>query len=1021
MKNFYLFLKKALYCLFFMAFLSPLAAQVTLNGKVTDTKGEPLIAVSVHVKGSKILKITDDEGRYTMSIPANISSPVVVFSYVGFKSQEVVVGSRTVINVIMEEEAVALEEVVITGMFTRKKESFTGTVKTSTNEDLRSVANQNVLQSLKTLDPSFIVVDNTLSGSNPNAKMNVEIRGATSININDVNDQFAQNPNQPLFIIDGFEATIEQVTDLDMNRVESVTLLKDAASTAIYGSKSANGVVVIETIKPKQGELRIFYTGDFRLDVPDLSEYNLMNASEKLEFERLSGRYTNDRDAMQQMKLTALYNQKLAEVRRGVDTYWLSESLRLGYSIGTSLQITGGSEEFVYGIGFSYKPQQGVMKGSYRKPWGANVDLTYRKGKINVTNRLNLSGYTASESYYGSFSQYAKTNQYYRKNTTDKYLEESPGVEVGSVPYLVPNPLYNASLHNTDGTSSFGFTDNLKLIWSINNQFRFDAAMQLKKDQVENIVFVSPEDTSFDGVSIYTRGRYRNARTDQFGYTVNAALTYVNMWADKHSLTANLRAEIQETENKLLNMVAVGFPPGTNGNPAFAMSYEPDARPAAAKAVRRQINTIASLNYSYDSRYLLDASFRYDGTSVFGSTKRFSPFYSVGIGWNIHNEKFMQNAGWLNMLKLRANTGSTGNQNIGMALSTNIYSYFNGINYFGQGLILSDLGNPNIQWQRSLQTDISLDIGVLHGLLNASFSVYSKNSSPLSVAVTTRTSTGRSTMQESAGSLLTQGVEGMVSVSPIRLNTSESISRRIVWTINVSATAYRSEYSGFGNLMDQMNAQQYQNNSLERLQDGYSPTDIWAVRSLGIDPATGQEVFLKKDGTQTFVYDPADIVKVGNTRPAIEGIIGTNFTFKGLTVGVNLRYRYGGQLFNTTLFEKVENISLESLKYNQDKRAFYDRWQKPGDVASFKAINITTNENTRPSSRFVQADNTLIGESLNIGWTFDADSWIRHLKLQTLKFALYGNDLFRFSTTETERGIDYPYARSFSLSVSASF
>ncbi|MCH5686845.1 TonB-dependent receptor plug domain-containing protein [Niabella sp. W65] len=205
------------------------------------------------------------------------------------------------------------------------------------------MGNLNVVQSLKTLDPSFIVLENNLQGSNPNALPTIELRGKTSLAAATLNDEFAEDPNQPLFILDGFPTTLQRITDLDINRIESVTLLKDAASTAIYGAKAANGVVVVETVKPKPGELRVSYNADFMVQMPDLSDYNLMNAAEKLEFERLAGRYTLYTNTLpeQQLALNQLYDNKLKEVQRGVNTYWMNEPLRTAVTNGHSLQVSG--------------------------------------------------------------------------------------------------------------------------------------------------------------------------------------------------------------------------------------------------------------------------------------------------------------------------------------------------------------------------------------------------------------------------------------------------------------------------------------------------------------------------------------------------------------------------------------------------------------------------------------------------------------------------------------------------------
>ena len=223
-----------------------------------------------------------------------------------------------------------------------------------------------------------------------------------------------------------------------------------------------------------------------------------------------------------------------------------------------------------------------------------------------------------------------------------------------------------------------------------------------------------------------------------------------------------------------------------------------------------------------------------------------------------------------------------------------------------------------------------------------------------------------------------------------------------------------SKLDGIGNTLETLN-KYGQSRSTQRFYDGADPDDIWAVRSAGIDPATGRELFIKKDGTYTYDFTYADEVVVGNTRPDVEGTFGTNFGYRGLTFGAIFRYRMGADAFNSAVYQKVENISSTQLKYNQDKRALYNRWQQPGDIAQFK--NIADSQNTPMSSRFVQEENVLSLESLQVGYEFEPQL-ARSLGLSGLRVNAYMNDIFRLSNIKQERGTSYPFARSFSFALS---
>lgn len=988
--------------------------QHLLEGTVLDEAGVAIPGASIRIKGS-VAKgtVSDTNGRFV--ILADAQKDVLVISYIGYVTQEIKVkpGQKT-IQIKLEIAENNMKNVVITGTgITRSKNSFTGATAAYTGEQLRAVGNQNLIQGLRAMDPSFIQLENNQFGSNPNALPNIEIRGKTSIS-SSLQDQFAADPNQPLFILDGFETSLRVVIDLNMNRIASVTILKDAASTAMYGSKASNGVVVIETVRPQPGQMRINYSSDFNVEMPDLTGYNMMNAEEKLSFERLSGAYIAKSNTISmQLYMDSIYNRRLEAVRRGVDTYWLNEPLQTGFSQRHSLYADGGDDRLRYGVGATYKKTSGAMKGSGREDWAGNIDLAYRKGKINISNQLYLRGFKAEESPYGSFANFVNANPYYKKdNVTDPYLEESR--DNRSYTYTVKNPLYNASLSNIDYSKNFAIQNNLQMIAELSPDLRLQGALQIQKGVTTAVRFISPLNTAFDGSSVFEKGSYRNSRTDNFSYNANMMLTYGKVFAGAHALTGNLRFEIRENNNENLRMEAVGFPASSNGNPSFAYSYKPDSRPLTAMSKSRTNAILASANYAYKSRYLADFSFRYDGSTAFGSNKKYAPYLSGGLGWNIHNEEFIKSVSWINTFRLIANIGTTGNQNFASVSSISTYGYDSYVNVYGQGVALSALGNPDLKWQSSVQRNLGTDLVMLGNKLVFNFNAYQKNTDPLVVAIDLPSSTGVSAFPINAGSLHTKGLEATVKYSPIYRP-----DERVVWTLGITGSSYKSKYSGFNNQLASLNTKQLNSNTFIRYKDGYSPQDIWAVPSMGIDPATGNEIFRKANGQYTFVYNANDIVRVGTEQPTVEGVFTSTLNFKGFNLGLNFRYIVGRDIFNRALYDKVENISVDGLNQNQDKRALYSRWKNPGDRASFKGISLT--DKTEMSSRFVQTENVLSGESISFGYNFQSQKWLRRAGLSGLRLNGYMNDIFRISSVQRERGIEYPFARSVSFSLNASF
>ncbi|MDR2282011.1 MAG: carboxypeptidase-like regulatory domain-containing protein, partial [Sphingobacterium sp.] len=285
--------------------------QQSVRGRVLDENGKPIKGASVREKSDSRKSVaTQEDGTFTM--PITSLNEILVISYLGYQTKEIKASlnqNEMVIRLSTNDQKV--DEVVVTGITQRKKDSFTGATASFTGEELKMVNNQNVVASLRALDPSFIQIENNALGSNPNMLPKIELRGQTSIPTSSLKNEFSTDPNQPLFILDGFETSLRTIMDLDMNIIQSATILKDAASTAIYGSRASNGVVVIETIKPKPGKVQLSYSADMQVQAPDLSSYNMMDAAEKLEFERLSGRFNaNQNIVSQQMKLDQLYNDR---------------------------------------------------------------------------------------------------------------------------------------------------------------------------------------------------------------------------------------------------------------------------------------------------------------------------------------------------------------------------------------------------------------------------------------------------------------------------------------------------------------------------------------------------------------------------------------------------------------------------------------------------------------------------------------------------------------------------------------
>ena len=983
-----------------------------VRGKVVDENKLPIPGVSVRLGGTSMGTATDVDGKFKLFVPADTATLVV--SFIGMKTEVVKIPrlkagvEQKELTIVLLEEDVKLEDVVVTGIFTRKKESFTGSASTYSAAELKTMGTQNILQSLKTLDPAFAILEDNQFGSDPNRLPNMEIRGKSSML--GLRDELDADPNQPLFILDGFESTLAAINDLDINRVASITILKDAASTAIYGSKAANGVIVVETVKPEAGKLQVSYTGNMNLSMPDLSSYNLMNAREKLEFERLAGRFEPASwSTTSEVELNRLYNEKLKVIESGVDTYWLAEPLRVGVNQKHSLYVQGGEGNFLFGLGAGYNGVSGVMEKSDRDVISGNIDLIYRMSKFQFSNKFSLTS-TDYRNPIVAFSEYAAANPYYKKRnetgTIEKWLENNNF-------FKAANPLWNASQNSRDEGKNLALTNYFMAEYFPTVEWRVRARLGLTYGNDDTEKFYSRNDTRFENMETIKKGEYRSSNTRTNQVEGELSVTYAKVLG-KHRINLVVGGNVSSNKSLTQGYSAVGFPDGDFSYPSFSNGYPENGTPTYYESVSRSVNGYFNTGYSFDDRYLMDFSLRTSGSSVFGTSRKYNTTWSVGLGWNLHKEKFiMDHVGWIDLLKLRASIGNPGNQSFDSAQSLLTYSFqYGSMNYFGLGAVLAQIGNPDLKWQITVDKNIGLDVTLFNKRFSLTADYYYKVTDPLLIKVSTPLSSGTETYMTNAGEQVSQGLTASVTYYIF-----QNFEERFSWMIRAIVRTQKTRIDKIGNKLSTLNASGKGSNTV-RYYDGADPDDIWAVKSAGIDPSNGKELFYAKDGSYTYDFSYDDEVICGNTRPDVEGVIGSSLNWKGFSVSLNFRYQMGADVFNEALYSKVENISRSDLNKNQDKRALYERWQEEGDIVRFK--NIASAETTPMSSRFVQEENVLTLESVYLGYEF-YDGWIKKLGLSSLKFQVSMRDVFRASTIRSERGISYPFARSMEAGLSFNF
>lgn len=972
-----------------------------ITGKVTDEQGHVLPGVTVVIKGTSLGTATGTDGEYRLEIPGD-GGQVLVFSFVGMKSQEIKLGNQTLINVKLEEDAEELEDVVVTGYFNKSKESFTGAVTSVKREELRKFGNVNLIEALRMVDPSFKIKENNLRGSDPNSLPDFFVRGESS---------FMGESNIPTFIVDGYEVSLQRVFDMDMERVESITVLKDASATILYGSRAANGVVVIETRRPTGGRFQVSYSNRTSLSIADLSDYDLMNAREKLEYEQKAGLYSDG-------YLNYLRHLEVikANVERGVNTDWLSQPLRDPISHAHSLYIEGGSEAVVYGLGLNYNRNNGVMKKSFREVLGVSFDLTYRvRDKINIRNSFEFTQTNVKNSPYGSFSQYAKANPYNPiyddEGKLMKIYEPYPGKKQTNAAYQ--NPLYNATLPYKDESKIHTISDNLSVDYWFLPELRFKGSVALTKTLNSSDKFISPDHTDYSDLEAAEKGEYTRGNGSGFSYNINATLNY-NLQEDKHLLFAGIGLNLIQNKSKNDSYTATGFMDGRFHEVWFGSTYENGGKPSGSESEDRMSGFFANLNYSYDNRYFADFSGRLDGSSKYGKDKRFAPLWSIGVGWNLNNEHFMENVGWLSRLTVRGSVGETGNQNFDPYQARTTLEYRKEAYFDGLGAVFMSYGNSRLEWQKSLKRNVGLDIEVLQRRFTMRFDYYNDRTNGLLLPVSVTPSLGFTNYTENFGEQTNEGYEFDMNAVIIR-------NKNFDLALNFSGTHNENRITKISSALRALNKENNEAEDVDQTapiamyEEGESINAIKAVRSLGINPASGKELLLTREGTVTETWNYQDKVVVGCTDPTLEGNIGANIIWKNLSLNVLMRYSFGGQVYNSTLAERVEGASPYA---NADKRVLEERWQKPGDRRFYK--DIADREVSNATSRFVQDNNYLEMSNISLSYRLPQE-WLKKLRLSSVRIGLNTSELFHISSVKRERGLDYPFARQYTFSLNVNF
>jgi TonB-dependent starch-binding outer membrane protein SusC len=935
-----------LYVLCMMCALYSYSQSRTVSGTVTQDDGQPVPGVTVTVKGTNVSTSTEPDGSFRITVTgANVT---LVFTSVGFATKEVTVGDGPV-NVQLSKGASSLEEVVITGYTTQNKRQVAGSVARLSGDVVR-------LQPVGSFDKALQgKVAGLLSQSQtgqPGAAAVVTIRGKGSIN----------GSNTPLYIIDGIQVNAADFATINPGDIESYNILKDASSTAIYGSRGANGVIVITTKRGSAGKTQVNYDFQYGSSQLPTNELKTMTSAEKLQYEMY------DRpDGINPFGWSPDQIDSLGKIDNQIQRALFHKGITQQHQVSAS----GGNDKTRFYVSGSIFDQEGIVRstGLKRYTGRVNIDNTFGNFKIGFNGTLGYSRVTGTrenDQYIGSplnailwFNPYLSL---YDENGAyqDDYLQGQP------------NPLREL-LENR------GNNDQLKGVGSAYIEFALPWVKGLKIRTLWGADFTQDETMGYldrttdqGSQSVGGNGQLDRNYVKTFRYTGTTSLNYQRTTGD-HEINVSLFHEIIQGKGENFGFTGYGLvgpfknesgiTPGTPNN-----GYIPNV--GGASTQNSLLSYFIDGVYGYKGKYYLNAGARRDGSSRLSADQRWANFGQVGLGWIISEENFMESTrGWLNTLKYKVSYGSVGSQGIGDFASIEQLSatVYNGIG----GLLLTNLPRP-LTWERKVMFNTGIEFTLFKGNVGGTIEAYSNTTKDLFLDRQLSRTSGFQSITNNLGKLRNQGIE-------ISLNATIIKTRKLVWSIEGNYTYNKNK------LVDQ-NGQDQNISGLFINKVGKPVNSIYVVRYAGVDSANGDALYYDLDGKTTNVYDPENRAIIGPIDPPHFGGFGTTVNFQGIELNVLFSYAFGSYIYNN---DRV-NVENPIYWYSGLSKSLLREWQKSGDVTD---IPSSFNDFRAETSRFVEKGNYVRLRNVTLAYNL-SKNLVDRLKIKSLRVFAQGQNLY---------------------------
>lgn len=924
-------------------------AQTVVKGRVTDeSNNQTLPGVSVAIKGTTLGTMTDVEGNYTIS--ARSSNDILIFSFIGYAAKEVMVGQQTRIDVALAINAVNLDELVVMGYSTKKRTEITSAVTTLSSDKLMDVTSNDIGTMLQGKVSGIQVIN---SSGAPGSSSEIRIRGISSMSA----------PQGPLYVVDGIIGGT-----FDPNDVETITVLKDAGATGMYGSQANGGVVVVTTKKARLNKPQFEFKAVYGMRTADHGNVRMMDSKALYAYQR---EYYRDPNlyVVDDRKFKAARPESILDV----NTDWLAETFKPARVQNYYLSSAGKSDKLSYYIGASYYDEEGTFINSKFKRANLRTNTTYKfSERVSLTNNINLSGSnnigTDYMNIYYSYTSMPWDNPY---DATGKARSFKTAEGIWSKDKI--NPI-QAAENSELSSKSFNFDYDIDLSVKIADWLSFSSTNRLSALSLMDKTYYA---AAADNLSYFGTGFVSSqANLSYSGITTN--LLKFNFAKVNHSFSGLIGYEAQGGNNDYIMGSGMGIPEGLRVPSVASGQYLISGAPT--RSVMQSL--ISQVNYNYTGRYFLSASYRIDQSSQFAPNKRTARFPSVSAAWLMSNEDFMKNTPTISNLKLKASWGKTGMKDIGPYRYMEMFSFSS--QYDGQpAAVPTQMANPDLTWEQTDQFNAGLEVGFFKRI-NLELNFYKNNTKDLLVERALPPSGGFRTQWQNIGNDVNSGIELSLSADIVK-------TRDFNWAVDFSMGYNKNKLSGFGN--DTI----ITSNSYGVTQiyhDGSSLYSWYAKEYSGIDPVDGSMLWVGKDGKTTHEYQDARYIEYGSPLPKYQGGFSSDLRYKAISLRGNFSFLSGNKIFN--YFRRYVDSDLQETQFNvMMPREDYVLWQKPGDIAT-KPLPQNARNSFDPSIRYIDDGSFLKLRNITVSYDLPK-SLTSSLKLSAMTVALTMDNVYTFT------------------------